>query len=183
MWACPADVWSHSPVPARFAGRHRLAAARPNEIERISDVVGQPVVAGREICAASFQGRVACFDAATGRTDWARGLEAVGGIDVDASLVVACADDGRVYAYGRNGAPAWEQKSLKRRLLSAPLMSGAQVFVGDQLGVVHAIDRADGRLVGRFSTDSTPIVSGPVGLGDRVLIQTSGGGLYAIGTG
>ncbi|MET5020843.1 PQQ-binding-like beta-propeller repeat protein, partial [Burkholderia pseudomallei] len=32
------------------------------ELERIADVTSPPVLAGREVCAAAFQGRVACFE-------------------------------------------------------------------------------------------------------------------------
>ena len=32
------------------------------ELERVADVVGTPVVSGREVCAAAFQGRAGCFD-------------------------------------------------------------------------------------------------------------------------
>ena len=33
------------------------------ELERVADVIGEPAVQGREVCAAAYQGRVACFDA------------------------------------------------------------------------------------------------------------------------
>jgi outer membrane protein assembly factor BamB len=47
--------------------RWEAAVSNPrgaNEIERIADVIGSPLVSGREICAGSYQGKVACFERA-----------------------------------------------------------------------------------------------------------------------
>ena len=32
------------------------------ELERVADVMGNPVVDERQVCAVAYQGRVACFD-------------------------------------------------------------------------------------------------------------------------
>ena len=42
------------------------------ELERVIDVVGDPAVQGREVCATAYQGRLACFDAVTGAQLWVR---------------------------------------------------------------------------------------------------------------
>ena len=78
--------------------RWEVAVAMPrgsNEIERIADVVGTPLISGREICAATFQGRVGCFDTASGRTLWARELSSPSGLDLDGRLLVVAGRPGR----------------------------------------------------------------------------------------
>ncbi len=50
------------------------------ELERVADVVGTPVVIGREVCAAAYQGRVGCFDVSTGNTIWTRDLSTSTGV-------------------------------------------------------------------------------------------------------
>ena len=58
---------------ANGAVRWDVAVSEPRgatEVERLADVVGAPLVIGSEVCAASYQGRVGCFDAATGSLRW-----------------------------------------------------------------------------------------------------------------
>lgn len=150
-----------------------------NEIERIADVVGMPLVGGREVCAATFQGRVACFDAASGRTLWARDLSSPSGFDMDGELLVAPDDRGDVHAFSRRGASVWRQDGLRRRELAAPLLLPRFVALGDQSGLVHVLQRDDGRVAARMTTDGSPIVSMPVAAGGLAVVQTSAGGLYA----
>ncbi|RPH59369.1 MAG: outer membrane protein assembly factor BamB, partial [Burkholderiales bacterium] len=101
-----------------------------NEIERIADVVGSPLVSGREICAATFQGRAGCFEAGTGRALWARELSSPSGLDVDGRLVVVPDDRGQVHAFARSGASVWRQDKLRLRGLSAPLLVPGFVLIG-----------------------------------------------------
>ena len=50
------------------------------ELERVADVTSLPVIDGQQVCAAAFQGRVACFDAFRGTLLWARDVSSVAGI-------------------------------------------------------------------------------------------------------
>ena len=43
-----------------------------NELERITDVAGAPVVEGDQACAVSYQGRVGCYDITRGALIWSR---------------------------------------------------------------------------------------------------------------
>ncbi|MBW6494376.1 MAG: outer membrane protein assembly factor BamB [Burkholderiaceae bacterium] len=165
------------------AVRWEAAVAVPkgsNEIERIADVLGKPLLVGREVCAATFLGKVACFDGTTGRTQWSRDIQAVGGLDGDERLVVAADDGGFVHGLSAGGAPLWREERLARRMLSAPLLLADAVAVGDITGIVHLLGRADGALVGRVTTDGSAIIAQPVRVGELAVVQTSAGGLYAI---
>ena len=57
------------------------------ELERVSDVVGPLAMDDKRICAAAYQGRVACFDAERGNGIWARDVSALRGVDMDARMV------------------------------------------------------------------------------------------------
>ena len=151
-----------------------------NEIERIADVVGSPLVSGREVCAASFQGRVACFEAATGRSLWNRELPAQGGIDVDARLVSVSDERGHVHAFSRSGASVWRQEALARREPSAPLSVGGMLVVGDYQGYLYLLQRDDGAIAARFASDGTPVLSQPAAHQRSALVQTAGGTLLSI---
>src|SRR3970282_238083 len=91
------------------------------ELERVTDVVGEPVVQGREVCAAAYQGRVACYDVASGRQIWARELSSLTGVSLDARYALVSDDRGAVHALDRtNGRSVWKQDRLANRQLSRP---------------------------------------------------------------
>src|SRR5262245_23964691 len=96
--------------------RWESAVALPkggSELARVPDVVGEPVVQGREVCAAAYQGRVACFEAANGRQIWARELSSLTGVKVDARYAFVSDDRGAVHALDRsNGRSVWKQDKL-----------------------------------------------------------------------
>jgi len=151
-----------------------------NEIERIADVVGSPLISGGEVCAAAWRGRIACFDSATGRAIWGRELEAASGIDIGPRQVIAIEASGDVQAFSRTGASLWRQEALRRRQPSAPLLVAGEVVVGDAQGLLHVLAGDDGSLAARQSTDGTPIVGAPVGWGALAIVQTTGGSLQAV---
>ena len=164
------------------APRWDVALAQPrgaNELERIADVVGTPLVIGREICAVAYQGRIGCFELATGRLVWSQEFSSATGFDVDdAGLVSADADD-RVRAFDRRGQVGWRATGFDRRRLSAPFIAGASIAVGDREGRVLWFTRTDGVLGAVTATDGKPIIAPPVGVQGLVVVQTTGGSLHA----
>jgi outer membrane protein assembly factor BamB len=151
-----------------------------NDVERIGDVVGTPLVIGREVCAVAVKGNVICVEASSGQPIWARPISSNSGLDIDPRLVVVSQDEGSLVAYNRaGGSPAWTTAALKGRDLSAPVMVGSAIAVGDQAGNLHVMARSDGAALARFNTDGSPIVSQPVANAKQVVVQTSAGGLYA----
>ena len=151
------------------------------ELERVADVTSVPVVSGRDICAAAYQGRVACFDAGTAQARWAREVSSFSGLDMSSRAVFVSDEKGNVLAYDRAaGASLWKQDKLANRKLSRPLVVGSLVLVGDLEGQVHVLRQDDGSIVGRFATDGTPIVASAQNIPGGALVQTSGGHLYAL---
>lgn len=154
-----------------------------NEIERIADILGEPVLVGRQMCAGSYQGRVGCVDAATGRPAWSREISAVGAIDFDGRILVAGDTRGRVHALNDVGEPLWVQEGFEGRLLGAPALVGDAVAIGDEEGYLHWLALADGRPVGRVRVDSSAIVSAPRRAGDLAIVQTVRGRVAAAALG
>ena len=153
------------------------------ELERVTDVVGSPVVAEREVCAAAYQGRLGCFDATSGNLTWSREISSTTGLAVDARYVFASDEKGDVLALDRAGGTSiWKQDRLFLRRLTAPLALGREIAVGDVEGYVHFLSRDTGAFVGRFTTDGSAIRSPLVRLGDGFLVQTRDGNLYALST-
>ena len=154
------------------------------ELERVTDVIGLPVVEGREVCAVAYQGRIGCFDLANGQAMWGREMSSTSGLALDARYAYVSDDKGTVYALDRSsGNSVWRQEKLSLRNLSAPLALGQEIVVADIQGYVHFLDRDSGAFVGRVATDGSPISTNPVGLPNGgFLIQTRNGGLYAFST-
>jgi len=151
------------------------------ELERVTDVTSAPVVAGREVCAAAYQGRVSCFDLASGNHIWSRDMSSAAGIDVDSRNVYVTDDKGAVYALDRaNGATMWKQDKLFMRQVSRPLALSSHIVVGDFQGVVHLLRRDNGAFAARFNSDSSGIAAEPQQLERGFLVQTRNGGLYAL---
>lgn len=151
------------------------------ELERVSDVTSAPVVAGREVCAAAYQGRVSCFDLASGNHLWSRDVSSAAGIDIDERNVYVSDEKGAVHALDRaNGATLWKQDKLFMRQLSRPIALANHVAVGDYQGVVHLLRRDTGAFAARSSTDSSGIAAEPVRVERGFLMQTRNGGLYAL---
>ncbi len=161
-----------------------IAVATPsgdNELERITDVAGTPLVEGERVYAVTFQGRIGCFDTEKGTQIWARDASSAGSISVDQKSVYYTESDGVVVALDRaTGASVWRQEKLLHRRVSSPLVIGDWIVVGDYQGYVHVLSREDGSFVARIGTDGSNIIAAPVRMDEQVLLLTQSGGLYAI---
>jgi outer membrane protein assembly factor BamB len=148
------------------------------EVERLADVLGPVVVADGQACAASFQGRVMCADAATGSLRWSRELSAGAGVARDARGVYAVDATSQIHALAADGgASLWRNEHLSHRELTTPLVLPAAVVVGDLEGYVHFLSLAEGRFVARVQVDSSPIRARPLALDESAIILTSDGTL------
>lgn len=151
------------------------------ELERVADVSGAPVIMGRDVCASSFQGRVACFDVVTGALRWNKNLSSEVGVSVDERFVFAADVNGAVNAYARaGGASAWRNDKLSNRRLSAPISFDRAVAVGDLAGYVHFLSREDGSFIGRVTTDGSQILAAPLVVDAKLIVQTKSGSLVAL---
>lgn len=152
------------------------------ELERVTDIVGDPAAQGREVCVAAYQGRVACYEAASGRQTWARDMSSINGVSLDARYAYVSDARGSVHALDRtNGRSIWKQDKLFLRQPSLPVPLGDVVAVGDFEGYVHFLARDSGAFVARYSTDGSAIRAAPLVLPSSVLlVETEDGGLYAL---
>ncbi len=151
------------------------------ELERVTDMVGDPSAQGREVCGAAYQGRVGCYDIQNGNQLWSREMSTLTGVSFDARYAFVSDDKGAVHALDRtNGRSVWKQDRLAHRQLSLPLPLGTEVAVGDLQGYVHFVARESGAFLGRLATDGSPVRAAPLRLADGLLVQTQNGGLFAL---
>lgn len=158
-----------------------LARARGvTEVERVVGITGQPTLLGSMLCARAYQSAVGCVDADTGRMLWTRAANGYTALSMNDQEVVGTQANGDVQAYSAtDGVPSWTNSQLKYRGLSAPLLVGRTVAVGDYQGYISFLSAKDGSIVGRVATDGSAIQAAPVVLGKTMVVVTAKGGVYA----
>lgn len=140
-----------SGVP-RFQRRVAVSDGR-SDIQRLIDVVGDPVVAGQYLVTTSFQGQVTTTDLTTQRVVWSEDVSSTNSAEVSGDKVFVSTADGKLKAYNlATGELLWQNEELLNRQLSNPVMLGQNLVVGDLDGVIHLIDPNTGKLIGRAKT-------------------------------
>ncbi|MBE9538418.1 MAG: outer membrane protein assembly factor BamB [Proteobacteria bacterium] len=144
-----------------------------SEIERMVDVDGTMALAGQELYAASYQGRLVAIDVSSGRKLWQQDVSSFAGVSQGFGNVYVTDEDGTVTAYLRNGqGERWSQTALGYRELSRPTPVSSYLAVADYEGIVHLMSQVDGKFVGRVKVD---------GDGARADMLSNGNTLYVYG--
>jgi outer membrane protein assembly factor BamB len=146
-----------------------------SELERVADVSGLPILEDRRMCAVTFQGRVGCLDVSNSTTIWAKDASSAVGVGADASNLYVSGEDGSIQALAKDGgASVWKNAQLKNRTFSTPVPTSTGIVVGDQLGNVLLLNKDNGGIIGRATTDGSAVQAiVPSGSG-AVVITRSG---------
>lgn len=159
--------------------------ARPRgatELERIADITSLPVMDEQQVCAVAYQGRVACFEIATGNQIWTRDVSSNAGLAMDNHYLYVSENQGAIVAYDKkDGTNIWKQDLLNGLKLSPPFVGEARIVVGDSQGYVNVIRNDNGAIIARSATDESAIITRPVPLPNGFMVQTRKGGIYAFG--
>lgn len=165
--------------PMNGTSRWELPLASPrgtNDVERLVDLVTGVARQGDNVCVRSFQATVGCVDAARGALLWTKPAAGASGLSGDAELLLGVEFDDTLVAWRRaDGERAWSSNTLRYRRLTAPLLLGAGLVVGDEGGRLHFLARADGALQARVETDGSPIATAPVLAGNTLVVVTRNG--------
>ena len=168
--------------PANGSIRWETPIASPrgiNDVERLVDLVGRVSREGDNVCVRAFQATIGCVNAASGNLLWTKPANGVQGIHGDDRLLFGTETDGTVIAWRRaDGEKVWSTDRLRYRSLTAPLVAGRSVVVGDFTGFIHLLSRDDGTLLNRLPTDGSAIVASPVLAGNTLIAVTHNGGVY-----
>ena len=150
-----------------------------NDIERLVDLVGSVSRVGDSVCVRAFQSSIGCVNTIRGNVLWTRPANGVQGIQGDDRMLFGTEADGTVLAWKRtDGERVWSSERLRYRGLTAPLLAGRSVVIGDATGFIHLLSREDGSLLNRLSTDGSPISAAPVLAGNTLVAVTRNGGIY-----
>lgn len=142
-----------------------------SEIERIADVDSNPLIFGSVMYAASVNGSLIAVDLRNGETIWQRELSTHRNLGVDAHMLFVSNAQGHLVALDRrNGFVLWTQKALEHRRLSAPVVVGDYVAVGDLEGYVYLLKREDGAFVAQVEVDGDGLQGPPQAIDRQLLV-------------
>lgn len=151
------------------------------ELDRITDIDASLVADGGRVCAASFGGEVACFDADNGEVQWRRSVKSYTGFALINGLLVISDEAGIVWALdAASGAAAWKHEGLQYRQLSAPAAHGDHVVLADFEGYLHWLDPKDGKLVARTRVGSDPVRAPMVASAELLYVLNTAGKISAV---
>lgn len=147
-----------------------------SDLERLVDIDADPLLYRTDIYVASYNGRLAAIDAASGRTRWDRELSVLAGLAVDSGRVYATDAEQRVWAFDRfSGASVWRQDDLRGlQRLTGPAVFGDYVLVGDDAGYLNWLSLRDGSLQRRQKIGGA-FVAAPMVQNDAIYILTEKG--------
>lgn len=157
-----------------------LASPRgTNDVERLVEIVGRTSRVGDSVCARAFQASVGCINAARGTVVWTQPASGAEGVHGDGEWLFGTESNGSIVAWKRaDGAKGWTSERLQYRKLTAPLLLGRSVVIGDDSGLVHLLSRDDGAPLNRLTTDGSGISIAPVAAAETLVVVTRNGNIY-----
>lgn len=151
------------------------------ELDRLVDIDADPVVVDNTVYVVAYHGRLAALSLDDGTILWSHDMSSRSGLDVaEGDAVYVSDDEGNVWALqDGSGDSLWRQTRLLRRQLTAPVIVGDNVIVGDLEGYVHWISRQDGRFTARVNVTDAAIRSKPVVSNNLAFVMAADGKLTA----
>jgi len=161
-----------------------ITVTRPqgrSELERIADIDATPVIVGNVAFVGTYNGDLAAVDIDNATVIWRRELSAHAGLTANTGeLYITDSDDNIWAADPVTGAGHWKQERLRYRDLTAPVIYGDLLAVGDFEGYIHWLSRSDGRLVARTRVAKGAITATPVVDGGKLYVYVDNGKLAAL---
>lgn len=157
-----------------------IATARgTNDVERLVELVAPTSRVGYSVCARAFQAGVGCLDVRDASVQWTQKSSGAQGVSGDGDVLYGTQSNGAVTAWRRSdGDQLWTTQHLAYRQLTAPLLLGRSIVVGDENGVVHFLSRDDGSPLTRLQTDGSSIAANPVAADGTLVVATRKGRIY-----
>ncbi|MDO2947370.1 outer membrane protein assembly factor BamB [Aeromonas simiae] len=151
------------------------------ELDRMVDVDATPLVAGDELYAIAYNGQLMARKLLSGDEVWKRKYSAYRDMAVGSNEIFITDSRSHLFAVDRrNGLELWSNTQLENRSVTAPVVFGDYVVVGDVEGYLYWLDRFDGTIKAMQELDSSGLYAAPLVDGGTLYIQSRGGKLYAL---
>jgi outer membrane protein assembly factor BamB len=152
-----------------------------SELERMVDIDGRPLLTDNMLYVSSYQGRLVAINPFDAQIQWARDSSSYHSPAAGFGNVYVVESNDHVQAFdARSSASVWSQPTLENRRLSAPVVLGNNLVVGDREGYLHFMSQVDGHFVARYRADSKGVVGDMLSINDVLYVLGNDGRLLAL---
>lgn len=150
-----------------------------SDVERITDIDATPLVVGNTLYVTTYQGKLLAINAHNGNLIWSTDAAVDRDVAANQNHLFITDLSSHVFSFDRfDGKKGWEQSQLEGRHLTAPVLMGQWLIVGDEEGYLHWLSQRDGSLLARVRADKSGISVKPLVMGNRLYVLTNKGKLY-----
>ncbi|WP_020408500.1 outer membrane protein assembly factor BamB [Hahella ganghwensis] len=150
------------------------------ELERLVDVDGGVLLSDDAIYAVAYQGQLSRLNLFNGKPVWSIPVSSRTAPTAGFTNIYVSTIEGDVVAYDRETqTEIWKQSDLAYRELTAPVVWGNYIVVGDLEGYIHVLSQVDGAFVARIQPASEYIAVAPVIYDNKLIVTGSDGSVSA----
>lgn len=151
-----------------------------NDLQRMTDLDGEPVIQYGFVYAVTYQGKLAALTSGSGESLWKIDLSSYNGVSYGDRQLYVSDQKSIVHAINAaSGSTVWDNSKMKARALTRPTPFHGTVAMGDLDGYVHFLSQQTGKIVARVRADSAAITAAPVVANDTLLVLSDDGELTA----
>ncbi len=150
------------------------------QADQLVDIAADPLLSRQVIYVATYQGNLAAISLRTGQIRWQRPFSSYSGLALGCNLYVSDSEGG-LWAFNRStGELVWHNRLLQNRGLTAPVIMGNSLVLGDKEGYLHWFAQADGHPLARVLVHGGASIAAPPSVAyPLVCALTQQGGLSA----
>ncbi|OCG21009.1 outer membrane protein assembly factor BamB [Gilliamella sp. wkB108] len=150
------------------------------EIAKLNDVDSTPVVEGNQVYAVGYNGNVVALDLSSGQIVWRKQLGSTHSFAVDTGRLYVVDQDDNIQAIAKNGGEViWKQSDFLHRQLTDPVIYQNYIVVGDFEGYLYWLNIENGELAAKSQVSSSGLISRPLVVDDKLIVQAKNGDIYA----
>ncbi len=151
------------------------------DLDKLTDVAIRPAIDDKEICVATYNGKLVCLNAITSGVIWSRAFSTTYDLLINNDSVYAISIDGTIYSFDKNtGGILWQNSVLQYRSLSSPVLLGDNLLIIDSEGFINLVDKNNGALVAREKSKLQDGISLPWSDGKSAIVQSANGNIAEI---
>jgi outer membrane protein assembly factor BamB len=146
------------------------------DLDKLTDVSTRPVINNKEICAVTYNGKLACLDAISSNIIWSKTFSTSYGILLDDNNVYAASLDATIYAFDKNsGELVWTNNEFQYRKISSLVFLNGNILIIDNNGNMFLLDHSSGKIIAQNNSNLEGGVAYPYSDGSHVIYQSSSG--------
>ncbi|MDF7666680.1 outer membrane protein assembly factor BamB [Orbaceae bacterium ESL0727] len=150
------------------------------EIAKLNDVDMTPVIEGNVAYVIGYNGNIAALDLSNGQIVWRKELGSTHSFAVsNDKLFVVDQDDNVLSVAKKGGAILWKNADFLHRQLTDPVIYQNYIVFGDFEGYLYWLNSENGTVVAKTQVSSSGLISKPLVVGNRLIVQAKNGDIYA----